>query len=399
MKAVIMAGGLGTRVSSVANDIPKPMIKIAGKPVLQYQIENLRSNNIKDIIIVVGHLGNVIKNYFCDGSSFGVNISYFTEDIPHGTAGALFLMHNLNEDFLLILGDILFDLDFDRFIHFHKEHNALATVVAHSNAHNYDCSVIQTDSVKSKGKTLFPVDTHIISQWLCTNDERKDVFNLVNCGIHIINPELLGLAKKEFVPLRPDNMKFVDLDRNVIKPMVKTKRILAYNTIEYLKDMGTPERISECEYDISVGMVKGRTFSRIRKAVFIEKSCFLDDRQKLFNGIEEVIKKINRSPFIVISISTDECNLKIMRKTDLLIDQLLLEKGAFIDQHYYSSSFKDFPDLSCIEPISYSLNIDLKKSYLITSENSKFDDNLNLKGCSKIKDNSGINQILANLLI
>ena len=87
MKVVIMAGGKGTRIASIKNDVPKPMIKICGKPILEWQIENLKANGLTDITLVIGYLGHVIKNYFEDGSCFGVKISYFIEDQPLGTAG------------------------------------------------------------------------------------------------------------------------------------------------------------------------------------------------------------------------------------------------------------------------------------------------------------------------
>lgn len=105
MKTVIMAGGMGTRIASVRKDVPKPMIEICGKPILLYQIENLKSYGLTDITIVVGHLGNIIQNYFGDGKKFGVTISYFVEQEPLGTAGSLFKMQDLTEDFLLLCGD------------------------------------------------------------------------------------------------------------------------------------------------------------------------------------------------------------------------------------------------------------------------------------------------------
>ena len=92
MKTVIMAGGMGKRIQSVRSDVPKPMIEISGKPILLYQIENLKACGLKDITLVIGHLGNVIKEYFGDGSKFGVKISYFEEKSPLGTAGALVKM-------------------------------------------------------------------------------------------------------------------------------------------------------------------------------------------------------------------------------------------------------------------------------------------------------------------
>ena len=112
MKVIIMAVGKGTRIASVRNDIPKPMIPICGKPILQYQIENLCSFGLTDIILVVGHLGDVIENYFGDGSQFGVNLSYFMETEPLGTAGALFKMPELSEDFLLLVSERYSLLDF-----------------------------------------------------------------------------------------------------------------------------------------------------------------------------------------------------------------------------------------------------------------------------------------------
>ena len=136
MKVIIMAGGMGTRIQSVRADVPKPMIEICGKPILQYQIENLKDCGLTDITIGVGHLGHVIKEYFGDGSKFGVNINYFTEDHPLGTAGALFKMLDgracadvqtttvLDDDFFLLCGDVIFDIDFNRFITFHKQHKA-----------------------------------------------------------------------------------------------------------------------------------------------------------------------------------------------------------------------------------------------------------------------------------
>ena len=105
MKVVIMAGGKGTRIASIKSDVPKPMIEICGKPILEWQIENLKANGLTDITLVIGYLGHVIKEYFGNGEKFGVNISYFVEESPLGTAGALFKMPELTDDFLLLCDD------------------------------------------------------------------------------------------------------------------------------------------------------------------------------------------------------------------------------------------------------------------------------------------------------
>ena len=117
MKAVIMAGGKGTRISSVASDIPKPMIRIEGKPVLEHEIECLRKQGFTDLIITVSHLGHIIMNYFGNGEKFGVHIEYYEEKEPLGNAGALFkIKDRLTEDFLLLNADAVFDVDFNRMV-------------------------------------------------------------------------------------------------------------------------------------------------------------------------------------------------------------------------------------------------------------------------------------------
>ena len=151
MKTVIMAGGRGTRIASIAHDIPKPMLPIEGIPILEREMECLRQQGFDDIILTVGHLGQRIVDYFGDGSGcspatgrpFGVKIQYYFEQEPLGNAGALFRMRDkLTEDFLLLNGDVMFDVDFHRFVAYHKRMGGLATLFAHPNSHPYDLSLI-----------------------------------------------------------------------------------------------------------------------------------------------------------------------------------------------------------------------------------------------------------------
>ena len=131
-----MAGGKGTRISSVASDIPKPMIKINGMPVLEHEILCLKEQGFTDLIITVSHLGNIIMDYFGDGSSFGVSIEYYFEKEPLGNAGVLFkIKDKLTEDFLLLNADAIFDVDFNRFVKFYKEKGGLVTLFTHPNNH------------------------------------------------------------------------------------------------------------------------------------------------------------------------------------------------------------------------------------------------------------------------
>lgn len=235
MKTVIMAGGKGTRITSVASDIPKPMIPIDGRPVLEHQIDCLRKQGLHDIIFIVGHLGSIIQGYFEDGSRFGVTIRYFYEKEPLGTAGALFYFKDvLTENFILMNGDIMIDVDFSRFIRFHQDKKAIASLFTHPNNHPYDSALIETDG---SGR---------VTRWLHKEEARGSCENRVNAGIHILSPELLTAITEP---------KKVDLDRDILKPAVDSGRLFAYDSQEYVKDMGTPERYRTVCEDYRMGKI------------------------------------------------------------------------------------------------------------------------------------------------
>ena len=185
MKTIIMAGGRGTRIQSVASDIPKPMIPIDGVPVLEREIYSLKSQGFQDIIITVSHLGNHIMEHFKDGSNYGVNIEYYDEKTPLGNAGALFFLREKlgTEPFLLLNADAVFDVDFNRMLDFHKSHGGLVTLFTHPNSHPYDSGLIIADQEGS------------VQKWLAKEDERPIYYkNRVNAGLHIIDPAILDFA-------------------------------------------------------------------------------------------------------------------------------------------------------------------------------------------------------------
>lgn len=131
MQAVIMAGGKGTRLLELTkNEIPKPMTPICGKPILQWQVDRLKENGITDIIMIIGHLGHKIIEYFGDGSAQGLQIRYIEEKNPLGTAGAFFYLREMltEPEFLLVFGDVLFDIDLQRMYRFHIEKRSFASL-------------------------------------------------------------------------------------------------------------------------------------------------------------------------------------------------------------------------------------------------------------------------------
>lgn len=150
MHTVIMAGGKGTRIAQVRADVPKPMMPVLGKPILEHQLEVLKRQGYTEVTFVIGHLGEQIKQYFGTGERYGVSIRYIEEEQPLGTAGALYyLKDRIKEDFLLLNGDIIFDINIDRMLAYHKQKGGIATILTHPNSHPYDSTLsLLTETAK-----------------------------------------------------------------------------------------------------------------------------------------------------------------------------------------------------------------------------------------------------------
>lgn len=383
MKTVIMAGGKGTRISSIASDIPKPMIKIDGKPVLEHEIECLRMQGFNDIIITVSHLGNIIMDYFGDGKAFGVNIEYYFEEEPLGNAGALFkIKDKLTEDFLLLNADAVFDIDFNKFVSYHKEKGGLVTLFTHPNSHPYDSGLIIAD------------DNGAVLNWLAKEDDRPKYYrNRVNAGLHVISPNVLDVVI--------DTPK-IDLDRQLLKPLSGTGRMYVYDSPEYVKDMGTPERYESVTRDFVNGIVKGKNLSNKQKAIFLDRDGTINkyvgflrdiDEFELLDGVADAIKEINKSGYLAIVVTNQpviargEVTYEELNLIHSKMETLLGNEGAYLDAIYYcphhphSGYEGEIPELKfdcdCRKPkpgmllkAANDYNIDLSQSYMVgDSEN------------------------------
>ena len=344
MKVVIMAGGKGTRIQSVASDIPKPMIRIEGKPVLEREIECLRDQGFSDIIITVSHLGSIIMDYFGDGSKWGVSIQYYNEETPLGNAGALFkLREQLTEDFLLLNADSIFDIDFIRMVEFHKQHNGLVTLFTHPNSHPYDSGLIIANEDGS------------VEKWLTKEDNRPEYYkNRVNAGLHILSPKVLDMMDVEVDKIgEPDEFGKiikVDLDRQILKPLASTGKMFCYDSPEYVKDMGTPERFYLVEKDYIEGRVVGKNLKNKQKAIFLDRDGTINryvgflrdiDEFELLDGVAEAIKKINNSGYLAIVITNQpviargEVTFEELARIHNKMETLLGYEGAYVDAIYF----------------------------------------------------------------
>lgn len=339
MKAVIMAGGKGTRISSVASDIPKPMIKIEGKPVLEYEIECLRDQGFTDIIITVSHLGHIIMDYFGDGSkvspvtgkTFGVRIEYFVEEVPLGNAGVLYkLKDKLTDDFLLLNADSVFDIDFNRFVAYHKAKGGLVTLFTHPNSHPYDSGLVFVD------------DNMAVTEWSAKEDARPEYYkNRVNAGLHVISPKVLDTVIET---------PKIDLDRQLLKPLAGTGKMFVYDSPEYVKDMGTPDRYEMVCADLRDGRVRAKNLKNKQKAVFLDRDGTINkyvgflrniDDFELLPGVTEAVRKINASGYLVIVVTNQpviargEVSFEELEQIHNKMETLLGAEGAYLDAIYF----------------------------------------------------------------
>ena len=356
MKTVIMAGGRGTRISEMFPDIPKPLIPIkdgAGveRPVLEWEIRSLVVQGFTDIILTVSHMAEKIEAYFGTGEQLGANITYFKETFPLGNAGALFkLRSELGEEpFLLLIADAMFNVDFNRMVQYHRDHNALATLFTHPNSHPYDSSVIIAEADGS------------VTSWLTKEDTRPEYYkNRVNAGLQVIDPQILDMSgiDANLVGKEDENGKVikVDMDRQLLKPLCNTGGMFAYDSPEYCKDMGTPERFSQVSHDFQNGTVTAKNLGRPQKAIFLDRYGTINrhigflrkpEELELLPGAAEAIKMINSSGYLAIVITNQpviargEVSVQGLQEIHDKLETLLGAEGAYIDGLYYCPHHPD----------------------------------------------------------
>ena len=422
MKVVIMAGGKGTRIQSIASDIPKPMIPINGVPVLETELCSLRDQGFDDFIFTVGHLADCIIDYFGNGSKWNVHIEYYREETPLGNAGALFKL-NIDKDFLLIIGDAIFDIDFNRMVDYHKVKGGLVTIFTHPNAHPYDSGVVIADK------------NGAVVRWLNKEDKRPKYYkNRVNAGIHIISPKVLemsGINPEQIGTEIAGKGVKVDLDRQLLRPLCGTSKMFCYDSPEYVKDMGTPERFHQVEKDFISGTIKAKNLKNKQKAIFLDRDGTINkyvgflrtpEELELAENSAEAIKLINSSGYLAVVITNQpviargETTYEELEEIHNKMETLLGEEGAYLDAIYFCPHHphKGFEgeiselkfDCDCRKPkpgmllkAAKDLNLDLSNSYMIGDSNIDVEAGVNAGCKDSIKIEEGqllkaVNKIL-----
>jgi histidinol-phosphate phosphatase family protein len=341
--AFILAGGKGTRFKKITrNLLPKPMVNIAGKPILQHQIEFLDKNNINKVILSVGYQAQIIKDYFKESKQFGISIIYSEESKPLGTAGAFKYAESLfnrekEEDILVIYGDIIFDIDLGKMLKFHKTHIGIGTLFVHPNDHPYDSDLLEID--KNNRIIKFTPKPHL---------ENIEYRNLVNAGIYILKPKILQYILPE---------RALDFGKDIFPDLIICEEELyAYRSPEYVKDIGTPNRYGEVEKDLVGGKVYCRNLKNKQKTIFLDRDGVINkevhllykpEQLKLINGTADAIKRLNSSDYLVIVITNQPvvarglCTEQDIREIHKKLETLLGKHGAFIDRIYYCPHHPD----------------------------------------------------------
>lgn len=427
MKTLLMAGGRGTRIAELFPDIPKPLIPVDGMPILEREIRSLASQGFNDLILTVGYLADKIISYFGDGSKFGTRIEYFVEETPLGNAGALFRLKDRfgDEPFLLLNADAAFDVDFNRMLAFHTRHGGLVTLFTHPNSHPYDSGLIIADE---KGR---------VKEWLSKEDDRNQWYdNRVNAGLHIIDPKVLDLSI-EHLDMNPETnlpVGKVDLDRQILKPLCGSGRMFCYDSPEYVKDMGTPERFRQVEADYRNGVVQAKNLSNKQKAIFLDRDGTINkyvgflrsiDDFELIDGAAEAIRLINQSGYLAIVVTNQpviargEVSWEELNEIHRKMATLLGREGAYIDGLYVCPHHPDKGfagerleykiDCDCRKPkpgmiiqASNNFNIDISESYMIgdSTRDVESGDNAGVKKSILIRQNepNGMLEVLKGII-
>lgn len=219
---VIMAGGMGTRLRPQTELCPKPMLSVAGKPMLEHIIEGAKARGFNNFVLAIHYLGHMIEEYFGDGARWQVHIDYLREESPLGTAGALALLNPRPKlPFIVANGDLVTDIRYDEILEFHQRHAAVATMAVHLHEWQHPFAVVQTDGIDIVGL-----------------EEKPTVRTHVNAGVYALSPSCLD---------EMSGLNYCDMPTLYEMLIAGAKRVIAYPMHEPWLDVGTPSSLSEAQ--------------------------------------------------------------------------------------------------------------------------------------------------------
>lgn len=401
MFAVIQAGGAGTRLKTISGDLPKGMVEIGGKPILEWQLLNLKKSGITEIVLMISKNGDSIMRHFGSGARLGLNIKYVVEKSPLGTAGGLYYVKNIiKDDFILCFGDLMLDIDWKRFLAYHKEKHSLLTAFGHPSSHPYDSDLLVSDSENK----ILRIDSK--------NNVRDYYYeNVTNAGLYVCSKEVLATIE------RPEK---IDFEKVVLRHFVEEMKAYIYRSSEYVKDCGTPDRYYSVEEDLKNGIIGYKSLRNAQKAIFLDRDGTINkyagfitkpEQLELEEGALEAIKTINRLGYLAIvvtnqpQIARGDVSFEDLRNIHNKMETDLGRGGAYVDAIYFCPHHPDkgFPgeraelkiECDCRKPgiglllkAEERFNIDLSNSWFIGDTTRDIQTGLNA-GCKTIFLTSG----------
>ncbi|HXT12296.1 MAG TPA: HAD-IIIA family hydrolase [Candidatus Angelobacter sp.] len=383
---VILAGGKGTRLKDRLGDLPKPMIPIAGKPLLEHQVELAKKYGFTNLLFFVHYRADLIWDYFGHGEKWDISIKHVKEIEPLGTAGAVLTsINHLADRFLVMYGDTMVNVDLDRIWRAHEQHHAEATLLLHPNDHPFDSDLVEVDA--NSRIVAFHNRPHAEGIW------RQ---NLVNAGLYVLEKRALKPFQSWFTTRQPGTL--LDFGKDLFPAMLQQgANLFGYNSPEYIKDIGTPQRYDRICGEFAAGVIARSSFATPQRAVFLDrdgtlvpdKDCLRNtEGLELLPGVAEALHQLNHNGWRAVLVTNQPVVAKgwateaELQNIHNKLETLLGREHAFLDRIYFCPHHpeKGFagerPDLkidcACRKPkpgmiqnAVADLNIDLKQSWLI----------------------------------
>ena len=389
MQAVILAGGKGSRLAERLNGLPKPLIVVGGKPLLQRQIEHLKSAGIKKILILVNHKKECIEEFIIENNSFELDIKLIDDGKPKGTGGALFsVLDHLDEKFLTVYGDTLFNININKFSQYHDSYiESNLTLLVHPNDHPEDSDLIKVDENNS-----------VISFHSYPHSSNEYLPNIVNAAMYVINKNVMQKFQAQIISP-------CDLAKDVFPLMLAGgESIKVYNSPEYIKDIGSPSRLDKANDHIKTGLFDSQGCHVKQKAVFIDRDGTINYLNGHINSHQDLslfpyagkhIKSLQDAGYRTALITNQpvvargEVSIEGYREIDAKLDTELSKYGAYFDakfvcMHHPDSGFEgEVPNLKincdCRKPkpglidrAVKDLNVDRQLSWMIGDTTADF---------------------------
>jgi histidinol-phosphate phosphatase family protein len=379
MQAIILAGGKGTRLKERLGGKPKPLVDVCGVPLLERQVHALESHGVDRILVLVNHAADQIRTFFAS-KDFAAQVTIVDDGEPRGTAGAVVASLPLMEPRAIVAyGDTLFDIDIGHMIAAHEKAGADATLLLHPNDHPRDSHLVALDA-----------DGFVSGFHSPPHDEQANHRNLVNAAFYVVEREALVRWRDTPVPS--------DFGNDLFPSMIAAgQRLFGYVSAEYIKDLGTPDRLDKVERHLSAGLIERSSRRHPQRAVFMDRDGTLNRPAghissptaiELIAGAGPAVRRLNDAGLTTVLVTNQpvvargECNLETLDRIHGRMEMLLSESGAYLDRIYFcphhphrgyageNPALKIVcncrkPEIGMIEAAVEELNIDRYRSWMI----------------------------------